>query len=250
MGRDFKTTAQAYQKFAQVLEDLEATKLLFESAGEPLPEQLKQFFGVRHSNGKPHEQMVSILPLVRASRPEHIEEGWISVEIGDVTATSLVLAVLRQAKGPVPAKDVIEQVTRINPHIPRGSINNIGTRLDRSLLHRTDEGWQLLNPGKAGIVCDGYLWGPQDIFDKTEIAAHRREAILQILKAFPSGLQTVQIVDQLRGTNWVHAPANKDLVKADMDLLEAHDRVRRISNSRKWCLNPVNRRPQESTGKH
>lgn len=236
MGNDFKATAQAYQKFAQVLEDLEATKLLFESAGEPLPEQLKEFFGVRHSGGKIHQPLMTIQQPRRASRPEEVGDEWISVEVKEVTATGLVLAVLRQASAPLPAKEVVELVTKINPHIPRGSINNIGTRLARTLIHRTDEGWRLLDPNKAGIICDGYLWGPKDIFDKPEIAAHRREAILQILRAFSSGLQTVQIVDQLRGTPWVHAPASKDLVKADMELLERNGKVRKISNSRKWCL--------------
>ena len=167
---------------------------------------------------------------------EEVGDDWISVAIDETTATSLVLAVLRQAKEPLPAKEVVEMVTHINPHIPRGSINNIGTWLARTIIHRTDEGWRLLDPPRAGIICDGYLWGPKGIFDKQEIAAHRREAILQILRAFPSGLQTVQFVDQLRATPWVHAPASKDLVKADMELLEGYGKVRKISNSRKWCL--------------
>jgi hypothetical protein len=233
---DFKATAQAYQKFAQVLEDLEATKHLFESAGEPLPEQLKQFFGVHRNNGRMTQALVTISPPRRASHPAEVGSDWISVEVKEATATSLVLAVLRIANGPLANKDVVQQVTDINPHVPRGSINNIGTRLGRTLIHRTEEGWRLLDSKKAAIICDGYLWGPKDIFDKTEIAAHRREAILQILRAFPSGLQTVQIVDQLRAVPWVHAPASKDLVKADMELLEGNEKVRKISNSRKWCL--------------
>lgn len=237
MSNEFKAKAQAYQKFAQVLEDLETTRHLFETSGEPLPEQLKQFLGVHRNNGKVTQPLVTILPPRRASRPEEAEESWISVEVKETTATSLVLAVLRAANAPLANKVVVQQVTDINPHIPKGSINNIGTRLGRTLIHRTDEGWRLLDPKKAGIICDGYLWGPQEIFDKQDIAAHRREGILQILRAFTSGLQTVQIVDQLRSTPWVHAPASKDLVKSDMELLESHDKVRRISNSRKWCLN-------------
>jgi hypothetical protein len=236
MAREFKLTSEAYQKFAQVLADLEASKKLFEQAGEPLPEQLREFFGVNRSNGRSSESAVSIPYPRRKSHPVEATDDWISVELSELSATSLVLAVLRAAAKPVIAKDVIEMVTEINPHIPRGSIHNIGTRLGGKLINRTDDGWSLIDPSKAGIISDGYLWGPKDIFDKTEIAAHRREAILCILKGFQSGLQTVQIVDQLRGTKWMQAPASKDLVKGDMDLLEAHNRVRRISNSRKWVV--------------
>lgn len=235
MSHNFKLTSEAYQKFAQVLADLEACKELFEQAGEPLPDKLKEFFGVNR-NGRSSESALSILPPKRRSRPEEAGDDWISVEVTELTVTSLVLAVLRAAAKPVVAKDVIEHVTEINPHIPRGSVHNIGTRLNGTVIKRTDDGWSLVDPSKAGIISDGYLWGPKGIFDKQELAAHRREAILYILKAFQSGLQTVQIVDQLRSTKWVNAPASKDLVKSDMELLEAHNKVRRISNSRKWCI--------------
>jgi hypothetical protein len=236
MGHDFKATAQAYLKFSQVLDDLEKCKKLFEFAGEPLPEQLKEFMGVSRSFGRKTETLVTISPPPRHSRPTEANNEWISVKVEDASATGLVLAVLRQASGPTKAKDMTEQVAQLNPLIPRGSVHNIGTRLDGTLISRSDAGWSLIDPKKAGILHGGFLWGPKDVFDKTEIAAHRREAILTILKGFPSGLQTVQIVEQLRGRDWVQAPASKDLVKSDMELLEAYNKVRRMGNSRKWCI--------------
>jgi hypothetical protein len=208
-------------------------------AGEPLPEQLKEFFGPSRSHGRKFDT-VSIAAPWRKGRPTDATDEWFSVDVKEASATGLVLAVLRRAAKPVKAKDVVELVSQLNPMIVRGSINNIGTRLGGKLIDRGDEGWSLVDPSKAGVIYDGYLWGPKEIFEKTEIAAHRREAILTFLHAFPGGLQTVQIVDQLRNTGWVRAPASKDLVKADMELLEAQNKVRRISNSRKWCLNPQN----------
>jgi hypothetical protein len=236
MARDFKATAEAYQKFAHALEELESSRKLFETAGEPLPEKLKEFFGLNRNHGRASEISVTVTPPQRHSRPEEATDEWLSILVKEATATSLVLAVLRKARKPVLAKEVVELVLRLNPMITGGSIHNIGTRLDGKTIRRTDEGWTLIEPDRAGFVHDGYLWGPKEIFDKQELAAHRREAILTILEGMPGGLQTVQIVELLRSTAWVQAPASKDLVKADMELLEGHGKVRKISNSRKWCI--------------
>ena len=235
MARDFKATAEAYQKFAKALEELETSRKLFEAAGEPLPEKLKEFFGL-HRNGRSSEPSVTVMPPPRKHTPDGISDEWISIPVSEATATSLVLAVLRRTGRPLPARDVVDSVAEVSPLITRGSIHNIGTRLNGTLIKRDDDGWSLVDPAKAGLLDSGYLWGPKEMFDKQELAAHRREAILQILRSMPGGLQTVQIVQMLRMTEWVHAPASKDLVKGDMELLEAHHKVRRISNSRKWVI--------------
>src|SRR6266852_3193413 len=119
MGRDFKATAEAYQKFAQALEELEASRKLFELAGEPLPEKLKEFFGLNRNHGRHTEPSVAILPPQRKSRPEDATDEWLSIPVREATATSLVLAVLRRANKPVPAKQVVELVSQINPYITK-----------------------------------------------------------------------------------------------------------------------------------
>jgi hypothetical protein len=96
----------------------------------------------------------------------------------------------------------------------------------------------LLKVEKAGLVRDGRLWAPPGVFAKPEMAAHRREAILHVLKHFPTGLQTVQIVEQLRNCSWLHAPVNKDLLKLDMESLLEAKKVRRRGNTKKWELAP------------
>jgi hypothetical protein len=52
-----------------------------------------------------------------------------------------------------------------------------------------DDGWILLEPEIAPLLAAGYLWGHSSVFQKQEVAAHRREAIILILEAYPSGLQ-------------------------------------------------------------
>lgn len=96
---------------------------------------------------------------------------------------------------------------------------------------------------RAPILFEGRLWGPANIFQKYEIADHRREAILWLLQKFP-GQQIVQIVERLQDCEWVRAPKNKDLVKADMQILEKDGLVERRGNTRKWQLVEGKGQPQ------
>jgi hypothetical protein len=122
------------------------------------------------------------------------------------------------------------------PTVSSGSISNIGTRLNGKSIQRQDDGWVIVDPSKAGIIKDGFLWGPPSIFEKHELAAHRRDAILHLLKHYNAGLQAVQIVEQLHNCHWIQAPINKDLLKADLEVLQQAGKIRRRGNSKKWEL--------------
>ena len=197
--------------------------------------------GTANGNGK-RSTRISIPAIDRDYRPVQAvgaQEEWLSIPAVEGTATSLVLAALRDKTTPVPVRRVGELVAEINPRIPLGTIHNIGTRLSASgLIARTDDGWSLLQNEMAPLLDHGYLWGPRTVFDKQDLAAHRREAILHVLECFSSGLQVVQIVEQLKATTWVQAPVSKDLLKADMEILENDRRVRRVGNSKKWEVAP------------
>jgi len=229
-----RSEEEAFASLTELLASARRTKMLFENAGMALPEPLKRVLGMnglgRAETTRPH-----MPPIQRASVPDEAQDDWISVRAQESTPTSVVLAVLRGAKGPMRAKDVVSTVTKILPNVPRGSINNIGSRL-RQKIRRTKEGWMLVNPESSPLLDNEYLWGPQAVFEKTEVAAHRRESILHLLSGHQSGLQIVQIVEQLRQCPWVHAPINKDLVKADMGELKDDGKVRRVGNSKKWEL--------------
>jgi hypothetical protein len=48
-------------------------------------------------------------------------------------------------------------------------------------------------------------------------------------------LQTVQIVEELHNCSWVQAPVNKDLLKADLEILRTKGKIKRGS-SKKWGI--------------
>jgi len=207
---------------------------LHEAAAMPVPESLKRFLGMSDSSGNAGalKRGTSIEPPSHVSPPE-ANADWISIPVAEASVSTVALAILRKA-GLMRAKDLNEAVLELLPEATAGSVSNMGTRLQATVIDRTEDGWKLLNKEAAGIITNGRLWGPVTVFGLPDVAAHRRESILHILKSYPSGLQIVQIVDQLRKCSWVHAPVNKDLLKADMEKLQSEDKARRRGNSKKW----------------
>lgn len=230
---------EAVQSLMELLAHAKKCKGLYDRAHMALPEPLKRVLGMNmNGSGRSTGVRPQISPIERSSRPPEAAEDWIAIEAKEATPTGIVLAILRASKEPIRSRDVVARVTEILSETLGGSIANIGSRLEGKLIRRTHDGWTLINPEKAGVLHNGLLWGPMEVFGKAELAAHRREAIMHLLDAFPGGLQIVQITDQLRGCSWVHAPTNKDLVKADMEILAKAGKVRRRGNSKKWEIAP------------
>jgi hypothetical protein len=229
----FNAELEAQRSLLDLYEQATKCKTLFERANIALPEVLKRVLGMNGAGYKANVSHVSAPE--RPPMPPEAGQDWISIREKEAMPTGIVLAILRKAKGPVRAKDLNARVMEVLPHVLRGSISNIGTRLKGKAIRLTDEGWEVIAPESAGVLYKGFLWGPPAIFAKQELASHRRDSILHILAHFQTGLQTVQIVDELRKCQWVHAPINKDLVKEDMEILAEQDKVRRGS-SKKWAI--------------
>ena len=176
------------------------------------------------------------IPAPDVPIPNGVGRDWVRIQMRHTTPTSVVLAVLRGSNGPMRAKDVVDAVLRLLPTVTAGSISNIGTRLSANVLSRTEAGWTLVEPTLAGIIDGEWLWSPVPLLTKQEMASHRRDAILHVLGYFDTGLQTVQLVEQLSNCSWVQAPVNKDLVKEDVIKLEEEKKIRRRGNTKKWEL--------------
>lgn len=230
---------EALQSLVKLLEQARRCQMLYERAHMSFPEPLKRVLGMSSASGTMSQASstnLTIPPPDPPPTPQIAKSDWIWIKREDATPTTVALAVLRGAKSPMRARDVVGQVTEILPNVPRGSVNNIGTRLSGTQIERTDEGWRLTNQDSGAVIFEGHLWGPPAIFHKVELAVHRRCAILHLLSFFPGGLQPRQILEQLRRCTWVHAPVNKDLLKADLEILEKEKKIRKVGNSGKWEL--------------
>ena len=208
------------------------------AAGMPVPDPLMRLIGVNDDDSATATRSARKRNEISVTapsfpKPEGAGNDWISIPSNKAGVSSVALALLRQNKVMRP-RDLNQAVLDILPHATSGSVANMGTRLQGEMIDRTDEGWRLLDCNAAGILADGRLWWSPTSFTAQDLAAHRREAILYILSAFPTGLQTVQIVEQLKKCRWVSAPVNKDLLKADMEELQSGGKVRRRGNSKKW----------------
>jgi|GEM_PF-1626883 len=239
----FQSESRAFAALQKLLEDAAATQALFEAAGLPLPSTLARIVNVPQpsSNGPPRAVRATIAPPEPPNRPPEAKDDWISVNAKDLFETTLVLAILRAAKAPMSSRDVMESVAKYNPNVVYGTVMNIGARLaDRGIIARSEDGWSLQDPGQAPILSgslpDTYAWGPMSVFQKQDLAQYRRMLILHILRAYPRGLMTVQIVDQLASAEFCRLPCTKDIIKADMEALSGEGKVKRVGNTRKFKL--------------
>jgi hypothetical protein len=233
-GEKFKSELLAYQAFSRLLEQAEACADAFRNASIDVPEPLKRLLAEEVAERVDDAQLSIIPPIKRDHTPTRAGKEWISIPVRECTATTVTLAVLEKAGIPMRSRDVKDGVIGLLPSATDAVVANIGTRLRDSTIRIDDEGWSLSDLNNAAILDGDYLWGPPSVFQKQEIAAHRREAIILVLERYPSGLQIVQIVDELRRLGWVKAPINKDLVKDDVQKLAEAGKIRRRGNSGKW----------------
>ena len=144
------------------------------------------------------------------------------------------------------AKEVQDEVIKLNPSYNANSVYNIGPRLDGHLIDRTGGNWRLIDENKAPILHEGYCWGPIEIFQKPEMAAHRRGLVLHVLRASTDGLMQMQIFRQLQASRLCKAPLAKDLVKMDIQQLSESGKIKRIGRTKKWT--GVDKKPSDPKG--
>jgi hypothetical protein len=234
----FTAEREAMEGLLKWIDQAKQIQLLFERAHMSFPEPLRRVLGISQ-NGNPaasNHESLSIPEPISPPRPEGAKPDWIWIRQEDATVTSIALALLRAAKGPIKVRDLINSVMNILQDANRGSVNNLGTKFGKTLIERSDDGWRITNPEKAGILFEGYLWAPKEVFQQYDLAAHRRDSILYLLKKFPGGLQLRQILEQLKRCAWMRAPLNKDLLKVDLEVLQVKKEIRRVGHSGKWGL--------------
>jgi hypothetical protein len=230
----FSAELEATRSLMELYEQAKKCQALFERAHMALPEPLRRVLGI-NGTGEKSAKPSNISPPEKPSMPLDAAPDWIWIKASDASPASIALAVLRASKGAVRPKEIIDRVTAILPEVPAGTVYNVGPRLEKQqVIRRGDEGWELLKPECAGLVHKGYMWGPPSAFGKMELAAQRRDALLHVLGFHPTGLQIVQILEQLKRCSWVVAPINKDLVKEDIGVLDELGKVRRRGNTKNW----------------
>lgn len=231
----FEAERKAVESLSRLYAAADECRRLYEAAGMALPDTVLRIFSDQRASGSQRTPVIKIPAIERDHVPPDVSEDWISIPADAATPTTVALALLRRADHPLRPKELVEAVGEIISDVAGGSVYNLGFRLERSgKLVKNAEGWSLARPEAAPILDEGIIWGTRESLAKQDVAAHRREAILHILRMDKSGLQTVQLVAKLHDCSWVKAPVNKDLVKADMQSLEQAGRVRQRGNSRKW----------------
>lgn len=213
-------------------------------ANLPLPVALLRLLGETGSgNGSGDRRANGVQPPTPPEAPPGAKPDWIYIDVREGTVATVLLGVLRSAISPLRYRDLQEQIARHLPNANPGSVANAGARFADAGIIERDGGWALLKPEKAPAIYQGFLWGPASLFNKQELAAHRRAAILHLLGQSDSGLQAMQLIGAMRKCSWIQAPINKDLVKGDLEVMLRDRLIRRRGNTRKWEVAP--REPKE-----
>jgi hypothetical protein len=236
---------KAYEAFQQLMARADETRALFEDAGLDLPEPLARFLGSEPNGTDAGDTIrMSVSPLPHPPRPPEAESDWVWVPATDALLHTLLLAVMRGHGGPLSAKAIQERIAVHTPDVNLTSLYNAGARLENSsVISKSDDGWQLLNPSHAPVLQGEYAWGPPKAFSRQELAAHRRIVIRHLLSASADGMQVMQIVRHMQRDPSLWPPdlgaVSKDLVETDLEKLASLKRVKKVGHSRKWvAINP------------
>ncbi|MGC2193227.1 MAG: hypothetical protein WA628_01040 [Terriglobales bacterium] len=237
MPVSLKDELAASKMLVDLLEKAEQTRQFYQGLRLPLPDALRRLLG---SNGTGLETGTgSAASFKLPAMPPEAGDDWAWILVKECSPGTLIKVLLRQPKTALRSKELFERINALDVVASLGTVSNAAVRLEtQEVITRDPQGaWTLAKSDEAGILYEGYVWGPQSIFTVHELAAHRREAILQILRKWPGGLQMVQLTEHLRQLEWLRAPVNKDLVKADLDRLQGEGKVRRaLGHSKKWVL--------------
>lgn len=223
----FHAERQAQTALQKLYDDAERVEQQFQALGMPIPPGLARLIGSDDDPGN-HAQAAIGLP----NRPAGVEFDWAWVPTRDLIATTLVRAVLRVQLDPIKPKRVVDLVQRINPEIGKGTIYNVGPRLEYAGIIEREGGWKLTAPDNAPVLNGEFAWAPTDVFNKQELAAHRRVLIERLLSG--DRLMVMQIVKKLEADTNCKAPVTKDLVKVDIQKLQKSGLIKRVGNTRQW----------------
>jgi hypothetical protein len=230
--------AEAVQSLLSLYELARKTKQLYDRAGLAIPERLLKFITSDNADSRPTGRSSMKVPRPPDRKaPEWAGDEWIWVEVNHCTPTTLIPAVIRSSSVAMSGQQVIDRVQELNPLLNRGSIYNAANRLvNNGTLDRSDREWKLKTDEPTAKIDGQLAWGPDSVFQLSEKASLRREAILYLLGQYESGLMVVQLVEQLKNSPWMKAPANKDLLKDDVKKLFGEGKIRKVGNTQKWAL--------------
>ncbi|MDP9169270.1 MAG: hypothetical protein M3N54_01520 [Acidobacteriota bacterium] len=165
------------------------------------------------------------------TRPAFAAKDWLGLDVQSVHPQTLILAVLREAGGSLPADQINEQLQQLRPGTSIKRIIDIARR-GRNLVERTPTGLNLVSPEDAPRICGQFLWGPSSAFTLMEVASHRRNAIVLILQGVPKGLTKAEMASQLSACRWIDAAISGEALREDFAFLVNAGKVRQ--ESQRW----------------
>lgn len=181
---------------------------------------------------------VIVTPPPEPPRPPQAENDWIWVKLTDLTVQTLILSVMREANERLSSNDLCQRVAKYHQDVNPGSVLNVGTRLDGTMMDRNSDGWLLTDPAKVPLIVGDYAWGPGSVFQPPDVAEYRRHLLRHVLRAERGGMQLVEIYIRLKDSGFFPG-VTKDNIKGDLEMLDSRGEVRATGKPTRtrWVLN-------------
>jgi Fe2+ or Zn2+ uptake regulation protein len=238
MTTNFLAEIAAAEAYIRLLQQGEECRRLYADASISMPPPLRRLLGEDSKKEAASPLLRQDFPTLlknpeRDIVPSGVGEDWVSIRISEVTPETLLLAILRSSGSHLGTGELMSAMRQLRPSTSTQTMYNVIARCtDKKLIEATSGGWKLVSADSGGILAGTYLWAKD--LPKNDLTTHRREALLHLLEQHPK-LQVMQIVRSLENWKWVRSPVNKDLIKADLGVLEAEGVVKRSDDDpKRW----------------
>jgi hypothetical protein len=233
MTNPIQLKIQAHREWADYLEKGDKMRGLFLRAALPVPEELKQLLGGTSSPAQPGNA-----PF-RPPFPPDAQGDWIWIDIPSATTTTLTLALVRQSAKALTAKEIRDQIVAFggeHAEVVVGTVYNAVQRMIvNGVLDRSGDGTIIIKQmERVPMLYEHHIWGAVTAFQMTELAAHRRDAEVYILRKY-GPLQQMQLLERIKEADLLNpgVPLNKDLIKGDFNFMNG-TRIRKVGSAKKW----------------
>jgi len=184
------------------------------------------------------------------ARPEGAGPKWISLLASQASPFALALAFLRNAPNPFTSAQLNSALAALR-NIKGGAGYTTLDPLKKAgvivAVEGADNLWNILDRNRGGILANRFLWCSPDILNIYDWASIRREAVILLLREHPEGLKISVIAKTLMNCDWLHAPVDPHLIKADMRQLEAKGITQQNAIEKTWRLTPQSEKPTQSS---
>ena len=169
--------------------------------------------------------------------PKGAERWWPSILAASAGTYAVALAVLREHPEEFISAATLNRRMEVIRKVEGGAGYSVLDRLRKDGIVDGDiSNLRILKRQLGGILSRDakWIWAPKENLSEYDLARHRREAVIRLLREHGGSLAIASITKGLQASDWVQSDKTDDLVKADLRYLAKDGIVRKLAETREW----------------